>query len=89
MTKDWKLFYRGVMTHITYATRYRQKIGLGAAEDASREVGEGTQSPLSSPYPKNFNQAAPGSVVLYAFMSHSGADWEEAQENNMHYTHRP
>lgn len=45
MTKDWKLFYRGVMTHITYATQYKQKIGLGAAEDASREVGEGTQSP--------------------------------------------
>lgn len=44
MTKDWKLFYRGVMTHITCATRYKQKIGLGAAEDASREV-EGTQSP--------------------------------------------
>lgn len=45
MTKDWKLFYRGVMTHITYTTWYKQKIGLGAEEDESREVGKGTQSP--------------------------------------------
>lgn len=49
------------MTHITYTTWYKQKIGLGAEEDESREVGKGTQS-LSSPYPKNLNQATQGQL---------------------------
>lgn len=33
MNKDWKLFYKEVMTHIPYAVWYKQKIGLGVGQE--------------------------------------------------------
>lgn len=71
MTRLETVLQRGHDTHHLY-TWYKQKIGLGAEEDES-EVGKGTQS-LSSPYPKNLNQATPGvscSICFYETLRYS------------------
>lgn len=87
MTKDWKLFYRGVMTHITYTTWYKQKIGLGAEED-EREVKGHTVPELS--LSQKISTRQPQGQFYMLLRRHSGTaiggDNREAQENNMHYT---
>lgn len=58
MTKVWKLFYKKVMTHITYASWYKPKTGfMRGGGGWQAEKYQRVHRPLSSHYPKHFSQA--------------------------------